>query len=101
MCTVQPNSYEDATSLVTMGEGKFYSLGLDLTALGALSAMEMQQFAYDLQKLLLRLLTFPLVTVAAINGQWLSLGISIMLLCMRTTCTIHAHIQAGSQLQLA
>ena len=52
-----------------MGDGKFYSLGLDLPALGALSAAETQQFGDDLQKLLLRLLTFPLVTVAAINGQ--------------------------------
>ena len=63
------NSYEDATALVTMGEGKFYSLGLDLPVLAALSLAEMHQFSDDLQKLFLRLLTFPLVTVAAINGQ--------------------------------
>lgn len=62
------NSYEDATALVTMGEGKFYSLGLDLAALRGFSAIETQQFSDDLQNLLLRLLTFPLVTVAAING---------------------------------
>lgn len=51
-----------------MGEGKYYSLGLDLSALQLMSGMEMMYFADDLQKLLLRLLTFPLVTVAAING---------------------------------
>lgn len=62
------NSCEDATALVTMGEGKFYSLGLDLVTLRGVSAIEAQQFSDDLQKLLLRLLTFPLVTVAAING---------------------------------
>ena len=54
--------------MVTTGEGKFYSLGLDLETLGSLSMAEAQQFGEDLQKLLLRLLTFPLVTVAAING---------------------------------
>ena len=68
LCSVR--SYEDATSLVTTGEGKFYSLGLDLVALAGMSPVEMQQFAHDLQKTLLRLLTFPLVTVAAINGAW-------------------------------
>ena len=67
--TISVCSYEDATALVTMGEGKFYSLGLDLVGLAGLSAVEIQQFADDLQKMLLRLLTFPLVTVAAINGE--------------------------------
>ena len=67
-CT-HTHSYEDATAVVTMGEGKYYSLGLDLSALQLMSGMEMMYFADDLQKLLLRLLTFPLVTVAAINGR--------------------------------
>ena len=64
-----PCSYEDITAMVTIGEGKYYSLGLDLVTLATLSAMEIEQFVNDIQRLLLRLLTFPLVTVAAINGQ--------------------------------
>ena len=66
-----PSSYEDATSVVTTGEGKFYSLGLDLELMATMSAFEMVSFSNDLQKLLARLLTFPLVTVAAINGDLL------------------------------
>lgn len=60
--------YEDATTVVTIGEGKHYCLGLDLAGLADLSPVELLQFSDDLHKLLLRLLTFPLVTVAAING---------------------------------
>ena len=62
-------SFEDATAVVTMGEGKYYSLGLDLPVLATMSVVEITQFSHDVQKLLLRILTFPLVTVAAINGR--------------------------------
>jgi len=55
--------------VVTIGEGKFYSLGLDLELMASMSAFEMVSFSNNLQKLLARLLTFPLVTVAAINGH--------------------------------
>lgn len=55
--------------MVTIGEGKFYSLGLDLELMASMSAFEMVSFSNNLQKLLARLLTFPLVTVAAINGD--------------------------------
>ena len=63
-----PSSYEDANSVVTIGDGKFYSLGLDLEHMGTMAPYELITFTSDLQKLLARLLTFPLVTVAAING---------------------------------
>ena len=62
------SSYEDANSLVTIGDGKFYSLGLDLEHMATMAPYELITFTSDLQKLLARLLTFPLVTVAAING---------------------------------
>ena len=62
-------SYEDAVAMVTIGKGKHFSLGLDLEGLISLSAPEIMEFSYELQKLLGRILTFPLVTVAAINGM--------------------------------
>ena len=55
--------------MVTIGEGKHYCLGLDLDYLGSASALEALAFSDSLQQLLLRILTFPLVTVAAINGK--------------------------------
>ena len=67
------SSYEDANSLVTIGDGKFYSLGLDLEHMATMATYELITFTGDLQKFLARLLTFPLVTVAAINGTY-SLG---------------------------
>lgn len=54
--------------MVTIGKGKHFSLGLDLEGLVSLSAPEIMEFSDELQKLLGRILTFPLVTVAAING---------------------------------
>ena len=61
-------SYEDAVAMVTIGKGKHFSLGLDLEGLITLSAPKLMEFSDNLQKLLGRILTFPLVTVAAING---------------------------------
>ena len=63
------SSHEDATSLVTVSEGKYYSLGLDLVATGT-SGMGLTQYIFSVQKMYRRLLTFPLVTVAAANGIW-------------------------------
>lgn len=62
-------SYEAATCLVTIGDGKFYSNGLDLERMAAMSYLELASFTSDVQRLLARLLTFPLVTVAALNGS--------------------------------
>ena len=67
--TPHSRSFEDATAVVTMGEGKYYSLGLDLPVLATMSVVEITPFSHDVQRLLLRILTFPLVTVAAINGS--------------------------------
>ncbi len=61
-------SYDDATYLVLIGEGKFFSLGLDLTWLDKISSQGVKEFHESLQKLFARLLVFPLVTVAALNG---------------------------------
>ena len=61
-------SYADATCMVTVGEGKCYSLGLDLEWLPGLEPAEALEFGNNNQKLMARLLSFPLVTVAALNG---------------------------------
>ena len=62
-------SYEDATCMVTIGEGKFFSLGLDLGWITGLNSHQLVEFVRNSQKLLARILTFPLVTVAALNGE--------------------------------
>ena len=53
--------------MVTISDGKYFSLGLDLE-LANPDRSEMIQYIVDLQKMYCRLLTFPLVTVAAANG---------------------------------
>ncbi|CAG8620020.1 13271_t:CDS:2 [Ambispora leptoticha] len=61
---IRGDSTEPA-ALVTTGEGKFYSNGLDLEH--ALSTPNFFENYY--LKFLIRLLTFPIPTVAAINGH--------------------------------
>jgi len=63
------SSYADARAVVTVGEGKHYSLGLDLDYLAQANPLEVMAFIESLQAILLRILTFPMVTVAAINGE--------------------------------
>jgi Delta3-Delta2-enoyl-CoA isomerase len=60
------------TALVTTGEGKFYSNGLDLEWLG--SAPDPTGFMDQVHRLLVRILTFPAVTVAAVNGHAFAAG---------------------------
>ena len=54
---------------MTIGEGKYYSLGMDLDRMAKMPGRGSFDFVYEIQMLLARLLTFPLVTVAAINGE--------------------------------
>ena len=81
-------SYEDAKCVVTIGAGKHYCLGLDLEYLAGCSPMESFAFAETLQKLMLRILTFPLVTVAAVNGE------SITVTHPRAHTHTHTHTHA-------
>lgn len=60
------------TALVTTGEGKFYSNGLDLDWMG--SAPDASGFLDHVHRLLVRVLTFPAVTVAAVNGHAFAAG---------------------------
>ena len=63
------HSYKDATAVVTIADGKHYCLGLDLALIMKMTTEEIKQFSSNIQGLCCRLLTFPLVTVAAVNGQ--------------------------------
>ncbi|MFT4570883.1 MAG: enoyl-CoA hydratase/carnithine racemase [Hyphomicrobiaceae bacterium] len=56
-------------ALVTTGEGKFYSNGLDLEYISQLSQSEVLQFLCDVHGLFARVLAFPGYTVAAMNGH--------------------------------
>ncbi|CAI8003590.1 Enoyl-CoA delta isomerase 1, peroxisomal, partial [Geodia barretti] len=70
----QVESYEDAVSMVTTSEGKHFSLGLELELLAGSSYSEFMKYMSDVQDLFRRLFTFPLVTVAAVNGHIYAAG---------------------------
>ncbi len=60
-------------ALVTTGADKFYSNGLDLEWLGSIGP-EATGFLSDVHRLFGRLLGFPAVTVAAVNGHAFAAG---------------------------
>lgn len=62
------HSLEHVTHLVTTGDDRFYSTGVDVGVVQSPTG-EFLDLLAQLQQLLARLLTFPLVTVAAINGE--------------------------------
>ncbi|MBT8214919.1 MAG: enoyl-CoA hydratase/isomerase family protein [Acidimicrobiia bacterium] len=66
-------------AMVTTGEGKYYSNGLDLEWLSRDNTEDMRQFVIDVEKLLARLLRFGRVTVAAMNGHTFAAGAMIAL----------------------
>ena len=56
--------------LVTTGDGKFYSNGIDLEWLnGCDSHEDTTKFIRGFSELLIRMMTFPMPTVAALNGE--------------------------------
>jgi enoyl-CoA hydratase/carnithine racemase len=67
------------TALVTCGEGKFYSNGLDLDWMGSVPAAEVAEHVQRVHELLVRVLTFPTITVAAINGHAFAAGAMLAL----------------------
>jgi len=67
-------------ALVTTGSGKFYSNGLDLEwMLGEASEAERATYIPEVLGLMARVLTFPAVTVAAINGHAFGAGAQLSL----------------------
>ena len=60
---------DDPTAMVVTGEGKFFSNGLDLDWLTGDGASEVDKFLAHFELLFARVLTFPMVTVAALNGH--------------------------------
>ena len=67
-------------SLVTTGDGRFYSNGLDLEWLLRPDTEDMREFVADAEKLLARVIEFPLITVAACNGHTFAAG-AMLALC--------------------
>lgn len=63
----------DAQGLITTAEGKYYSNGLDLDWLLA-HGDQTGWYVGRVQELLTRILTFPLPTVAAVNGHAFGAG---------------------------
>ncbi len=62
-------AFEGPAALVTVGEGKFYSNGLDLDWMGTLDEGALPAFIGSVLRLLARMLEFPGATVAAMNGH--------------------------------
>lgn len=67
-------------ALVTTGTGKFYSNGLDLEWMrGQASPQEREAYIPSVLALMARVLTFPTITVAALNGHAFGAGAQLSL----------------------
>jgi enoyl-CoA hydratase/carnithine racemase len=64
---------EGACALVTTGDGKFYSNGMDLDWLATVPH-QAGDYLRDIYRLLGRVLSFPAITVAAVNGHAFGAG---------------------------
>ena len=60
---------DGAAALVTTGTGKFYSNGLALDAIAGKSGAEIAAYLDSVHQLFARVLAFPRITVAALNGH--------------------------------
>ena len=60
---------EAPIALVITGKGKFFSNGHDIAWLEEASSAQQQEFIRDFYRLIARLMTFPVLTVACINGH--------------------------------
>jgi enoyl-CoA hydratase/carnithine racemase len=65
---------EGDAALVTTGEERFYSNGLDLAWIASTGLENFARFVEEVHSLFARLLAFPLTTVAAINGHAFAAG---------------------------
>lgn len=60
---------KDVDALVTVGAGKFFSNGIDIAFVKDSNSENFSTFINEYSKLMARFLTFPMPTVAAINGK--------------------------------
>ncbi|KAJ7360590.1 hypothetical protein OS493_015698 [Desmophyllum pertusum] len=65
--------------LITTGDGKYYSNGLDQVFLMACTTKEFLETINSLYNTMIRLLTFPVLTVAALNGHAFAAGAFVAL----------------------
>ncbi|MDR7299829.1 enoyl-CoA hydratase-related protein [Haloactinomyces albus] len=71
-------AHSDAGALVTTGQGKFYSNGLDLEWITE-HADQLASYRADVQELLARVLTLPVPAVAAVHGHAFGAGAMLAL----------------------
>ncbi len=71
----------DPGALVIVGEGKFFSNGLDLEWMGSAPPGGAEEVLAGVHALYARLLAFPTATVAAINGHAFAAGAMLALAC--------------------
>lgn len=67
------------TALVSTGAGRFFSNGLDIEALAAAGTVEAERVMRRLHGLFARVLAFPGITVAAVNGHAFAAGAMLAL----------------------
>jgi enoyl-CoA hydratase/carnithine racemase len=72
---------EEPAALVLIGEGKFFSNGLDLEWMGAAPPGGAEDVLRRVHALFARLLVFPTAVVAAINGHAFAAGAMLALAC--------------------
>lgn len=68
-----------AKALVTTGEGKFYSNGLDLDWMGTVSPEDTAKHIVRVHDLYKRMLTLPVITICALNGHGFAAGAMLAL----------------------
>ena len=79
--TVLERAGDGPAALVITGAGKYWSNGIDLESLATASPEDQGAFLPELNRLLGRLVSFPLPTVAAINGHVFAGGALLALAC--------------------
>jgi enoyl-CoA hydratase/carnithine racemase len=72
---------QSAAALVLTGEGKFFSIGLDLDWMAAAGAVAAQDLLQRMQAVIARLLCLPVASVAALNGHAFARGAMLALAC--------------------
>ena len=76
---VQAQAGDGAAALIVVGEGKYWSNGIDLDWLGKADKSEAGHFVPTLNHFLGRVLSFPIPTVAALNGHAFAAGAMLAL----------------------